>query len=312
MGIFNSDKELLMDKANESEGATTACSTRKRLSKGDVEELKEKLDLEQNIQGIEHRILVMSGKGGVGKSSIAANIAVKLSMGGKHVGLMDIDVHGPSIPKIVGLEGATLKHNEEGLLPVDYSSNLKVISLGFLLPNRNEAVIWRSPLKHTLIKQFLKDVVWGELDYLIVDCPPGTGDELISIVQLLEGADGAVIVTTPQDVALNDVRKSITFCREVKLPVIGVVENMSGFVCPHCGTTVDIFKSGGGERLAEEMGVPFLGRIPIDPGMVEHSDSGTPLVQHDAGFVTAEAFVPVIDTILGLAAKGNGGCNACV
>ena len=243
--------------------------------------------------------MVMSGKGGVGKSSIAANIAVALSMGGKHVGLMDIDVHGPSIPTIVGLEGVTLKQTADGLLPVDYSSHLKVISIGFLLRDRKDAVIWRAPLKHSLIKQFLTEVVWGELDYLIVDCPPGTGDELISIAQLLEGADGAVIVTTPQDVALNDVRKSITFCRQVNLPVIGIVENMSGFACPHCGTTIDIFKSGGGERLAAEMGVPFLGRIPIDPGMVEHSDSGKPLVQHAAGSVTAEAFAPLINTILG-------------
>ncbi len=299
MGTLNSGKELLMDKSNDTEAAKTACSTRKRISKEDVEDIKERFEIEQNIQGIEHKILVMSGKGGVGKSSIAANIAVALSMEGKHVGLMDIDVHGPSIPTIVGLEGVTLKQTADGLLPVDYSSNLKVISIGFLLRDRTDAVIWRSPMKHSLIKQFLTEVVWGELDYLIVDCPPGTGDELISIAQLLEGADGAVIVTTPQDVALNDVRRSITFCRQVNLPIIGVVENMSGLVCPSCGTTVDIFKSGGGERMAAEMGVPFLGRIPIDPMMVEHSDSGKPLVQHAAGSVTAEAFAPVIKTILG-------------
>jgi Mrp family chromosome partitioning ATPase len=219
-----------MDKVNEAKGAGNICSSQKRIGKDEIEELKEKLMLEQNICDIDHKIMVMSGKGGVGKSSIAANIAVGLSLKGRQVGLMDIDIHGPSIPRIIGLEGSPLKQSEEGLMPVEYSNNLKVMSLGFLIRDRKDAVIWRAPLKHGLIRQFLTDVRWGELDYLIVDCPPGTGDELISIAQLLEGADGAVIVTTPQDVAINDVRKSISFCRHVQLPVIGVIENMSGFI----------------------------------------------------------------------------------
>lgn len=289
-----------MDKVNEEKGVGDTCPTRKRVSKDDVEELKEKLMLDQNICGIDHKIMVMSGKGGVGKSSIAANIAVGLSLKGKQVGLMDIDIHGPSIPKMVGLEGTPLKQSEEGLMPVEYSNKLKVMSIGFLISDRKDAVIWRAPLKHSLIRQFLTDVRWGELDYLIIDCPPGTGDELISIAQLLEGADGAVVVTTPQDVSLNDVRKSISFCRHVQLPVIGVVENMSGFVCPNCGVTIDIFKTGGGEKMASEMGVPFLGRIPIDPKIVEHSDSGRPFLQYVTGSETARAFESVIGPLLSL------------
>jgi len=289
-----------MNKTTESKGPETACQSPKRPGKDEIEELKEKLRLDENICGIAHKIMVMSGKGGVGKSSIAANIAVGLSMKGKYVGLMDIDIHGPSIPRMMGLEGSPLKQSEEGLMPVEYSDNLKVMSIGFLIRDRKDAVIWRAPLKHGLIKQFLTDVRWGDLDYLIIDCPPGTGDELISIAQLLEGADGAVIVTTPQDVALNDVRKSISFCRHVNLPIIGVVENMSGFICPHCGVSVDIFKTGGGERLAQEMGLAFLGRIPIDPKIVENSDNGKPFLQYSPESETTRSFESVIIPLLSL------------
>jgi ATP-binding protein involved in chromosome partitioning len=289
-----------MDKANESKETGSTCSAHKRVGKDEIEELREKLLLEQNIREIDHKILVMSGKGGVGKSSVAVNIAVGLALKGRRVGLLDIDIHGPSIPKITGLEGSPLRQSEEGLMPIEYSDSLKVMSIGFLIRDHKDAVIWRAPLKHGLIRQFLTDVRWGELDYLIVDCPPGTGDELISIAQLLEDADGAVIVTTPQDVALNDVRKSISFCRQVNLPVIGVIENMSGFVCPNCGTAVDIFKTGGGEKLASEMGVPFLGRIPIDPKIVEHSDNGRPFIQYVPVSETARAFEAVMKPLLGL------------
>jgi Mrp family chromosome partitioning ATPase len=292
-----------MKKESETQEVAATCPSKKHISKGDIEELKEKLLLEQNTLGIKHKIMVMSGKGGVGKSSIAANIAVGLSMKGKQVGLMDIDIHGPSIPKIVGLEGAQLKQTEEGLMPIEYSANLTVMSIGFLIRDRKDAVIWRAPLKHSLIRQFLTDVIWEELDYLIIDCPPGTGDELISIAQLLEDADGVIIVTTPQDVAVNDVRKSITFCRHVNLPIIGVIENMSGFVCPHCGTVVDIFKTGGGEKMALEMGVPFLGRIPIDPKIVEHSDNGKPFFQYVSQSPAVSAFEAIITPLLSLNPK---------
>jgi ATP-binding protein involved in chromosome partitioning len=288
-----------MDKTNVQEETGASCSSRNCAGKDDGEALREQRQLKENIVNIDRKILVMSGKGGVGKSSIATNIAVGLSLQGKQVGLMDIDIHGPSIPKMVGLEGAPLQQSETGLMPIEYSANLKVMSIGFLLRDQKDAVIWRAPLKHSLIKQFLTDVNWGTLDYLIVDCPPGTGDELISITQLLVNADGAIVVTTPQDVALTDVRKSITFCHQVKLPVLGVVENMSGFLCPHCEGSVDIFKSGGGEAMAAEMGVPFLGRIPIDPKMVEYGDSGKSLLQHASACRTATAFGSVISMIMG-------------
>jgi ATP-binding protein involved in chromosome partitioning len=296
------ERTYVMDKTTKDIGMENACPPRKLPGKDEVEELKEKLMLDQNICGIRHKIMVMSGKGGVGKSSLAANIAVSLSLKGKQVGLMDIDIHGPSIPRIVGLEGTPLRQSAEGLMPVEYSDNLKVMSIGFLMKDQRDAVIWRAPIKHSLIRQFLTDVRWGDLDYLIVDCPPGTGDELISIAQLLEDADGALIVTTPQDVALNDVRKSITFCRHVQLPVLGVIENMSGFVCPHCGNKIDIFKTGGGERMASEMGVPFLGRIPIDPRIVEQSDSGEPFLQYCPRTETAAAFESVITPLLNVCA----------
>jgi Mrp family chromosome partitioning ATPase len=185
------------------------------------------------------------------------------------------------------------------MLPVE-TAGLKVMSIGFLLQNRDDAVIWRGPMKMGLIKQFLKDVAWGELDYLIVDSPPGTGDEPLSVCQLVKNPDGAVIVTTPQDVATADVRKSITFCRKLGLPVLGVIENMSGFVCPHCGTVTDIFKTGGGERMAREMGVPFLGRIPIDPAIGEACDAGRPFVEGDRPTETTKAFQRIIAPILSL------------
>ena len=291
-----------MNKVSESKNEK-ACSSKKILSREEVEEIKEKIAIQHNISGIKHKIIVLSGKGGVGKSTVATNIAVALSLKGKKVGLMDVDIHGPSIPKMLGLESAKLRGSEEGMLPVDYSDSLKVMSIGFILRDQKDAIIWRAPLKHSMIKQFLRDIRWEELDYLIVDSPPGTGDEPISVMQLLGDADGAIVVTTPQDVALTDVRKAITFCRQVNLPIIGVVENMSGFVCPYCGKTVDIFKSGGGQEMASEMGVPFLGRIPLEPKIVESGDSGNPYLEYERESETAHAFNKVIEPLLGLTPK---------
>jgi ATP-binding protein involved in chromosome partitioning len=276
------------------------CSMKKLPNKEEIEELKEKLALEDNVSKIQHKIIVLSGKGGVGKSTVATNFAVALSLKGQKVGLMDIDIHGPSIPKMLGLEDRLLRGTETGLAPIVYTDNLRVISVGFILRSQNDAVIWRAPLKHKLIREFLTDVKWGELDYLIIDSPPGTGDEPLSVVQLLGDADGAVIVTTPQDVALIDVRKAITFCRQVNLPIIGVLENMSGFVCPHCGKTVDIFKSGGGEQMASDMGVPFIGRIPLEPKIVETGDNGHPYLQSYTDSETARAFDLAIKPLLDL------------
>jgi Mrp family chromosome partitioning ATPase len=212
---------------------------------------------------------------------VAVNLAVALHLNGHRVGLLDVDLHGPSIPTMMGLENQTPQGDQKQLFPLD-AAGLKVMSLGFFLRHPDEAIIWRGPLKMGAIKQFLKDVAWGDLDFLIIDSPPGTGDEPLSACQLIGRLDGAVIVTTPQKVAAVDVRKSISFCRKLKVPVIGVVENMSGFVCPHCGTLTSILRSGGGQRIALDMGVPFLGSIPIDPLIAVCCDEGRPFIQYAA------------------------------
>ena len=260
----------------------------------------EQAQVRRRMARIKHKILVLSGKGGVGKSTVAVNLAVSLALTGKATGLLDIDIHGPSVPKILSLESEAVVPSQDGMLPVQMDGNLKVMSIGFFLPPGNDAVIWRGPRKYHAIKQFLKDVEWGDLDFLIVDSPPGTGDEPLAIAQLLEKADGAVVVTTPQDVALSDVRRGITFCRNLNLPVLGVIENMSGFVCPRCGQRTDIFRSGGGEKMAREMNVPFLGRVPIDPQIVEACDSGQPYLQKFADSATARCFAQTILPVMNL------------
>jgi Mrp family chromosome partitioning ATPase/predicted Fe-Mo cluster-binding NifX family protein len=256
--------------------------------------------LTERLSHIREKILVLSGKGGVGKSTVAANLAMSLALAGHKVGLLDIDIHGPSIPKLMGLEneacGPTAEVNV--IEPVPLGENLKVMSIGFLLRSPRDAVVWRGPLKFKVIQQFLADVAWGPLDVLVIDSPPGTGDEPLSVAQLVGHPASAIVVTTPQDVALADVRRSITFCQQLHLQILGVVENMSGFVCPHCGKTTDLFKSGGGERLAQEMGVPFLGKVPLDPQVVDSGDAGTPLVQRFAESPTALAFANIAKPIL--------------
>lgn len=282
----------------------------KSCGQGQSEELyrlKEQLELQEALFGISNKIVVLSGKGGVGKSSVATNLAVALSLAGKKTGLLDVDLHGPSIPTLLGLEGRFPAQNNGQIEPVDYNDSLKVMSVGLLLRNQTDALIWRGPAKHGMIKQFLANVAWGALDYLIVDCPPGTGDEPLSVIQLLDGANGAIIVTTPQDVALNDVRKSVTFCAQLKLPVIGVVENMSGFVCPHCCKEVDIFKRGGGKTMADEMAVPFLGGIPLDPAMVSAGDAGEPLVANQAASPTSEAIGAIVSAVTSWCDSDQGG-----
>lgn len=248
---------------------------------------------------IRHKIIVLSGKGGVGKSTVAVNLAVSLALAGKKTGLLDVDIHGPSVPKMLQLDAANVQASDGAIQPAE-TAGLKVMSIGFLLQDRDDAVIWRGPMKMGVIKQFLKDVNWGELDYLVIDSPPGTGDEPLSVCQLIKDADGGVIVTTPQDVATADVRKSIKFCNHLKLPVLGVVENMSGFVCPKCGEVTDIFKSGGGQKMAEDMNVPFLGRVPIDPAIGEACDSGKPFVSNYSKTETAHAFEKIIAPLLTL------------
>jgi ATP-binding protein involved in chromosome partitioning len=251
--------------------------------------------LQERLQQIKHKIIVLSGKGGVGKSTVAVNLAVSLLSAGQRVGLLDVDIHGPSIPKMLHLENTRVEATPDAILPVE-KEGLKVMSIGFLIQDPDDAVIWRGPMKMGVIEQFLKDVEWGALDYLIIDSPPGTGDEPLSVCQLVKNPDGAVIVTTPQDVATSDVRRSITFCRKLGLPVLGVVENMSGFVCPKCGEVTNIFKTGGGERMAQDMGVAFLGRIPIDPAVDEAGDAGTPFVQENTP--TARAFEQIVAGVM--------------
>jgi ATP-binding protein involved in chromosome partitioning len=263
------------------------------------EEFNDRRKLESRLCHIRHKLIVLSGKGGVGKSMVAVNLAVALAQSGKRVGLLDVDIHGPSVPTMLGLEGAPIEGGQEELLPVDMEG-LKVMSIGFLLRNQDDAVIWRGPMKMGVIRQFLADVAWGDLDFLIVDSPPGTGDEPLSVCQLLGNVDGAVIVTTPQKVATVDVRKSISFCRQLGVPVLGVIENMSGFVCPRCGQVTDILRSGGGRRISEDMNVPFLGSIPIDPKIAESCDGGRAFIRCYTASPTAAIMRDIIEPIMAL------------
>lgn len=263
------------------------------------EDYAKRQKLIMRMKAIKHKIVVLSGKGGVGKSTVAVNMAVSLSLAGKRVGLLDIDIHGPSIPTMLNLVNTGVKTDGENLLPVEMGA-LKVMSVGFLLENRDSALIWRGPMKMGVIEQFLRDVNWGDLDYLIIDSPPGTGDEPLSVVQLAGDIDGAVMVTTPQAVSAADVRKSLDFCRQLNLRVLGIVENMSGFICPECGTETEIFKGDNGRIMAEAAGVPFLGKIPIDPAVGLSCDGGMPFIYEYGKTETAKRFEKLIQPLLEL------------
>ncbi|MFC1880223.1 P-loop NTPase [Thermodesulfobacteriota bacterium] len=227
----------------------------------------------KSLGNIKNKILVMSGKGGVGKTSTSVNLSIALANKGYKVGIMDVDLHGPDVPRMLGLEGTPEVNQNKKLNPLSYSNNLKAISIESFTPNKDEAIIWRGPLKFSAIKQFIGDVDWKDLDFLVIDSPPGTGDEPLTVAQTISDAK-AVIVTTPQEVALADVRKSINFCKTVKMEIFGLLENMSGFSCPHCNEIIELFGSGGGEKTAAQMGIPFLGKIPFDPKMVTCGDTG--------------------------------------
>lgn len=262
------------------------------------QQAEEEMKMARNMKRIKHKISVMSGKGGVGKSTVSVNLAMALAMKGKQVGILDMDIHGPNVPKMLGIEGQRLEAVEGGIGPVIVEPGIKVISMAFLLENPDTPVIWRGPLKLSAMKQFLGDVVWGDLDYLIIDLPPGTGDEHMNVAQLLPESEGAVIVTTPQEVALLDSRKSVKFAETLKMPVIGIVENMSGLICPHCGKKIDLFKSGGGEKAAKEMNIKFLGKIPLEPKIVEDSDAGIPFVVENQDSISAKAFNDIAENVL--------------
>jgi ATP-binding protein involved in chromosome partitioning len=232
---------------------------------------------------VKHVIMVLSGKGGVGKSTVSVNLAYALSANGKKVGLLDLDMHGPNIPKMLGIEDHKLAMMDDRIDPVHVTGNLSVISMAFLLPDTSTPIIWRGPMKMAAIQQFLSEVNWGSLDYLVVDLPPGTGDEALTIAQLAPNVRGAVIVTTPQDVATMDARKSAKFIEKLGLPVLGVIENMSGMLCPHCGEQIELFGKGGGKKIADELAIPFLGAIPLDIEMRKAGDEGRPFIIRRAG-----------------------------
>jgi Mrp family chromosome partitioning ATPase len=253
--------------------------------------------LHEVLAQVKNRLLVFSGKGGVGKSTVAANLALALSRKGLKVGLLDADIHGPNLAKMLGVEGKKVDTADNKLVPVTVCQNLKLISMSFFLQTPGTAVIWRGPRKMKVIRQFLEDVEWGELDWLICDSPPGTGDEPLTVAQLIP-ATGAVVVTTPQEVALLDSRKAITFARELNLDIWGIIENMSVLTCPHCSKEIDLFKKGGGDLLAKELDIPMLGRIPIEPGIVTSGDIGQPFMLTEMNSAAAKAFEDIVENII--------------
>ena len=246
---------------------------------------------------IKHKIAILSGKGGVGKSTVAVNLALALSFAGHRVGLLDADIHGPSIPTMLNLNNINAFSDCEGIVPVEFG-NLKVMSIGFFLKNENDALIYRGPMKMGIINQFLDEVSWGDLDFLIIDLPPGTGDEALSICQTFTDQDRAIIVTTPQKISLDDVRKSIDFCHKLKLSILGIIENMSGFVCPKCSDVHRIFGFDGGKQLANDFNLPLLGEIPIDPFIGIACDTGVFYINAYAESETAKIFQQIIDFII--------------
>lgn len=251
---------------------------------------------------IKYKIFVMSGKGGVGKSSVATNLAAALSVKGFKVGLLDVDIHGPSVPHLLGLKGLLDVDPNQSIKPKQYSDNLAVVSMESLLKDSDQAVLWRGPMKTAAIRQFVSDVEWGELDFLVIDSPPGTGDEPMAVLKTIPDAM-SVVVTTPQEVSLADVRKSVNFLQYAKATILGVVENMSGLVCPHCAKEIDLFKKGGGKDLAEKYGLDFLGAIPLDPTAVVAGDIGKPVVLLDEDS-------PVKTALLDLAQKVSAAAEA--
>jgi ATP-binding protein involved in chromosome partitioning len=248
---------------------------------------------------VRHVVLVISGKGGVGKSTVSVNLAYALASHGYKVGLVDLDMHGPNVPKMLGIEDARLMTLGNRIEPVRVTGNLSVISMAFLLPAKDTPIIWRGPMKMTAIRQFLEDVDWGPLDFLVVDLPPGTGDEALTITQIAPNVRGAVVVTTPQEVALLDSRKAVRFVEKIGLPVLGIIENMSGMTCPHCGQEIDLFGTGGGKKAAEEMKIPFFGSIPMDPAMRKAGDEGRPfLIRTSEQNTTRESVDRVMEALV--------------
>ena len=266
----------------------------------DREQINQKMDekLKENLKNIKHKILVLSNKGGVGKSSVSVNLACMLAEKGYQVGLLDADLHGPSVAKMLGFEGKKLTGNNGQINPIQVRENLLAISMASFIESPDTPLVWRGPLKGVAIKQFLAEVNWKKLDFLIIDSPPGTGDEPLSVCQLIPELDGGIIVTTPQEIALSDSRKCINFLKNINIPILGIIENMSGFRCPHCGEKIDLFMTGGGERAARDFDVPFLGAIPIDEKIVRSADQGHAFICENKESETSKAFERVVLSIL--------------
>jgi len=260
---------------------------------------EEEKRLKARMSKIKHKIAVISGKGGVGKSTVTVNLAIAFALHGYSfdIGILDADITGPCVPKLMGLHGQRLQTGPPGVFPAIGPMGIKVVSMDFLLPSDESPVIWRGPIKMKAINQFLSDIVWGELEFLFIDLPPGTGDEPLSIMQLIPEMDGVVIVTIPSEVSQIVVKKAVTFSRKLNIPVIGIIENMSGFVCPNCGTKVNIFKVGGGQKIAKDLAIPFLGSIPIDPEICQDSDDGMPFIINHSNSPSAEAFRSIVEKI---------------
>jgi len=261
----------------------------------DVEEQDRRI--KELMSKIKHKIVVLSGKGGVGKSTVAASLATALAWKVNLVGILDADITGPSIPKMLGVRKQQLNVDPSGIFPAVGPLGIKIVSMDFLLPADETPVIWRGPLKSMAIRQFLADVVWRQLEFLVVDLPPGTGDEALSIMQLIPDIDGVIIVTIPSEVSQIVVKKSVTFTRQLNTPVIGVVENMSCFVCPKCGAETNIFNVGGGKKIADDLGIPFLGRIPLDPQICKDSDEGVPTIDKHTDSPAAKAFMDIVEKV---------------
>ena len=266
---------------------------------------KQDAQIAERLKHIKHKIFVMSGKGGVGKSSVTVNLAAALAEKGYRVGILDVDMHGPSVPNLLGLGSGIEMDETNSMIPAAYSERLHVISMDSFLQDRDQAILWRGPKKSSAIRQFLSDVGWGELDFLVIDSPPGTGDEHMTVLKTIPDAE-CVVVTTPQEISLADVRKAINFLQHAESTVLGVVENMSGLECPHCHKEIDLFKRGGGEELARHYDIPFLGAIPLDPATVVAADQGKPVVLLDHDGPARRAFLALADAVADAANNGKG------
>jgi len=282
-----------MSETGKKSGSTSTTNVPEATKQSDEEMLRSRMTK------IRHKIAVISGKGGVGKTLVTVNLAMALAIKGRNgrVGVLDADLHGPCVPKMLGLKGERLQSGPPGIFPALGPLNMKVVSMAFLLPSDDAPVIWRGPLKMGAIRQFLSEISWGDLDYLLIDLPPGTGDESLSVLQLLPEMEGVIIVTIPSEVSQDVVKKAVSFARKMGVPILGIVENMSGMLCPHCGETIEVFSKGGGERVAEEMDVEFLGSIPLDPRISADSDEGTPFVVSHPDSTASKAFMRIVEQI---------------